>query len=153
MVIEHTNILRHGTKGGFVRILTDNQYSHNTSSIERKCPICGKVFILNYLNKGKKRDYCYDCLPKDEDRQYSKAECLRKALKKILVDYKGGKCEKCGYDKRWEVLEFHHINKDEKIFTLSQIRITKNIDMDTIYKEVDKCKLLCANCHREVHLK
>lgn len=66
----------------------------------------------------------------------------------MLVTYKGGKCERCGYNKSMRALEFHHINPSEKDFGISDI-LTKNIQ--SLKDEVDKCMLLCSNCHAEIH--
>ena len=73
----------------------------------------------------------------------------RNRLKQKLVDYKGGKCEICGYDKCIDALEFHHKNPKEKEMTIS--RYGKSLQ--TLKKEADKCILVCANCHREIHYK
>jgi hypothetical protein len=72
----------------------------------------------------------------------------RKRTKIKLVEYKGGKCERCGYDKYPEVLEFHHKDPNEKDFSISG----KSWSFERLKKEVDKCILLCANCHRETHI-
>lgn len=71
----------------------------------------------------------------------------RKRVKKKLVEYKGGKCECCGYDRCIEALEFHHINPSEKDFTISGT----SKSFETLKKEVDKCILVCSNCHKEIH--
>lgn len=73
----------------------------------------------------------------------------KKRQKQKLVDYKGGKCEICGYNKCIEALDFHHLNLNEKDFGLSK----KYISFEKAKKEVDKCILVCANCHREIHAK
>jgi len=75
----------------------------------------------------------------------------RKEIKEALVKYKGGKCEKCGYDKCIAALEFHHINPEEKEFGISAAGVTRS--MSVLQKEADKCVLLCSNCHREFHWK
>lgn len=67
-----------------------------------------------------------------------------------LIEYKGGKCEICGYDKNIGALEFHHTNPSEKSFQLDSRRLS-NTTIDKLKIEVDKCMLLCANCHRETH--
>ena len=64
----------------------------------------------------------------------------------------GGKCECCGYDKNLAVLEFHHINPDEKEFQID-MRHFSNTSIEKLQLELNKCKLLCANCHREEHNK
>lgn len=67
-----------------------------------------------------------------------------------LVMYKGGKCEICGYNKMClGAYHFHHLNPKEKSFGISAC--TKSFDY--LKTEVDKCQLLCANCHAEEHEK
>lgn len=68
--------------------------------------------------------------------------------KRKLIEYKGGKCEKCGYDKNCaSAFCFHHKNPDEKDFTIA----SKTWAFERLKKEVDKCMLLCVRCHAEVH--
>lgn len=73
-------------------------------------------------------------------------DSMRHRRKQDAVNYLGGKCSVCGYNKCLGALDFHHVNPDEKDFALSGK--TKWEDMK---KELDKCVLLCANCHREHH--
>lgn len=73
---------------------------------------------------------------------------IRRRNKIRLVEYKGGKCERCGYDKCIDALEFHHLNPEEKDFGLS-CGDTRNFEK--LKNEVDKCIMVCANCHREIH--
>ncbi len=81
---------------------------------------------------------------------YRSVKKYRKKVKERLVEYKGGKCEICGYDKCIDALEFHHLDPKEKDFTLSSSNV---LSFDRMKKEVDKCILVCANCHREIHHK
>ena len=84
----------------------------------------------------------------ERKQQISKAVVSwRKRVKIELVKYKGGKCEKCGYDKCIDALCFHHKNPDEKDFTIGG----RSCSFDNLKKEVDKCDLLCSNCHIEIH--
>lgn len=64
------------------------------------------------------------------------------------IAYKGGKCIICGYNKCNRALNFHHINPKEKSFTISSMRA---LSWNTLVKEIDKCVLLCSNCHMEAH--
>ena len=75
----------------------------------------------------------------------------QRGFKLLCIEYKGGVCEGCGYSKCAGALEFHHRDPNEKDFTLSGIKKTKL--NDEIRNELDKCDLLCANCHREAHWK
>ena len=71
----------------------------------------------------------------------------RKRKKIELVEYKGGSCEICGYNKCIQSLSFHHIDKKTKEFTISG----KSWSFERLKKEVDKCILICHNCHGEIH--
>ena len=76
---------------------------------------------------------------------------MRKKIKEWAIKYKGGQCENCGYNKCYEALDFHHRDKTQKDFCISDRNLT--LHWDEIKKELDKCSLLCANCHREEHSK
>ncbi|MFA5340803.1 MAG: hypothetical protein WC332_03400 [Clostridia bacterium] len=54
-------------------------------------------------------------------------------------------CSLCGYSKCNNALEFHHINPDKERKPSQAGTIT------SLLKEVSKCILVCANCHREIH--
>jgi hypothetical protein len=70
--------------------------------------------------------------------------------KNELIILRGGKCSECGYDKNFSALEFHHLNPNEKDFPLDSRRLS-NTSIDKLMAEVNKCVLLCSNCHRERH--
>lgn len=72
----------------------------------------------------------------------------REVMKQKSVVYKGGKCVKCGYNKCIQALEFHHIDSNNKSFSISG---NYNISWERIKNELNKCILICANCHRELH--
>ena len=71
----------------------------------------------------------------------------RKRTKIKLIEYKGGKCELCGYNKCTSALHFHHLNPNEKDFSISG----KSLSFEKLKSEVDKCVLVCSNCHSEIH--
>ena len=71
----------------------------------------------------------------------------RKRTKIKLIEYKGGRCEICGYDKCMRALSFHHKNPNEKDFSISG----KSLSFEKLRGEVDKCMLVCSNCHSEIH--
>jgi 5-methylcytosine-specific restriction endonuclease McrA len=72
----------------------------------------------------------------------------QRAVKQKAVNYLGGKCIVCNYDKHIGALEFHHVNPEEKEFSIGQVKLSSFERMRT---ELDKCVILCANCHREFH--
>lgn len=67
----------------------------------------------------------------------------------MAVELKGGKCHVCGYSKYIGALDFHHLNEKTKGFDLSTRGLTRS--WKKIKEEVNKCILVCANCHREIH--
>lgn len=69
-----------------------------------------------------------------------------KQLKKQAIEYKGGKCILCGYHKCEAALCFHHVNPFEKENNISRLRSWKRVE-----EELNKCVLLCNNCHSELH--
>jgi len=73
----------------------------------------------------------------------------RKKIREMAIEYKGGACERCGYDSCAEALDFHHTNSSDKDFSISSKGYTRS--WKRVKEELDKCLLLCANCHRELH--
>lgn len=112
------------------------------------CTKCGKKLPVDQFNwrnkaKGTRRSECKFChssymkqkyQEKKEEIQEIKSEC---------------RCVKCG-DSRGYVLDFHHINPDEKENTIARMT-SNNYQLDKVYDEIKKCIVLCANCHREFH--
>jgi hypothetical protein len=74
------------------------------------------------------------------------ATLQRTHLKEQAVAYLGGKCEICGYSRCLAAMQFHHVNQEDKDFEVSALS-----NWGLIVKELNKCKLLCATCHAEVH--
>ena len=124
-----------------------NPISGHKTAEASKCILCGKEFISNNYA----RRYCYDCSPEGVGSKVA-LRYKKRALKHQLVKYKGGKCENCGYDTCEGALQFHHRNPQEKDFTIAHINFNGDIiSLEKLYQEVDKCSLLCANCHFEQH--
>jgi len=73
----------------------------------------------------------------------------RRKVKAMAVAHMGGKCVKCGYNKCIAALEFHHLDPAQKDFNLARKGYT--FSWDRVREEVEKCILVCANCHREIH--
>jgi hypothetical protein len=72
----------------------------------------------------------------------------RGQLSREMVAYKGGMCQVCGYDRCLRALCFHHLDDATKSFHFagSHCRSWRALTL-----ELDKCVLLCQNCHAEVH--
>ena len=93
-----------------------------------------------YFSK-KSGSYCKECLVQSNLSRQRKT-------KELAVDYKGGCCSICGYNKCIAALDFHHINPSEKDRRYFNMRGGLSVNLKT---ELDKCVLLCSNCHREIH--
>ena len=71
----------------------------------------------------------------------------KQLIKEFLVEKAGGCCTVCGYDRSIINLGFHHVDPDEKSFALS-MNTTKSLA--AYLEEIEKCVLVCANCHGEI---
>lgn len=129
--------------------------SADEKNFKKICPICKNEFFVS-SNKDR-RVFCYKCSPyhahNDNKGLVKTMVTRRKALKINLVKEKGGKCEICGYDKCVEALQFHHKEPNEKDFSISQISSYTEKTIKKCYEEIEKCMLVCANCHAEIHAK
>lgn len=73
----------------------------------------------------------------------------RRKIKTMSVEYLGGKCQVCGYNRCQDALDFHHKDESQKQFGIGSKGYTRS--WEKVKQELDKCYLLCANCHRETH--
>ena len=111
----------------------------------RKCAICGKEFKITKISQNTRR-YCYECSPPEKGSNYT---YRLHSMKHQVILMRGGKCERCGYDKCEDALCFHHRDPSTKKFQLSmQSGSTK---WEDYLEESKKCDLLCLNCHAEEH--
>ena len=88
--------------------------------------------------------YCKSCFNKRAIQRWIKR-------KTEAIAYKGSSCERCNLHiskAHYSVFEFHHTDRTQKDVDWSKLRLKS---MFSIKKELDKCRLLCANCHRIVH--
>lgn len=93
--------------------------------------------------EGKRAKAVFCCLNCKNNHHVDKR---RKKLKQMAVEHKGGKCCKCGYNKCIWALDFHHIDKESKNFKISS---SHTRSWEKIKEELEKCELVCSNCHRE----
>lgn len=103
-----------------------------------------KTTISKYVNVRPRTEL------QKKQRENSKNCSVKQWLKNVkvkLLNHRGGKCVLCGYNKYVGSLTFHHINPSEKSFTISG----KTKAYKTLLEESEKCVVLCANCHGEVH--
>ena len=74
----------------------------------------------------------------------------RKKVRRMAIELAGGRCQICGYQRCIEALEFHHLGDKGKDFSISDKGHSRS--WSRVKKEIARCALLCANCHREVHI-
>lgn len=139
---------KHGLTTRFLSF-KDPLHSRTTSTgiiTEKKCPVCELIKPADQFHYRKNGEgispYCKTC-------SNAHTTYKQKAFKLKCIEYKGGECEFCGYSKCVDALEFHHRNPKEKDFHMAQAS-TRNFT-ESIMKELDKCSLLCSNCHKEEH--
>lgn len=103
-------------------------------------------FYTNGRTPNGTQKYRSNCKPCEviiaRDRQQSN---IIKALKVLDRTYS---CEICKYDKNYAAIDFHHKNPADKDMN---IRDLKSHSVDRLVLELDKCMVLCSNCHRELH--
>lgn len=93
-----------------------------------------------------------DCVPyKDKERQRNAVRDLSKAKKAALLSYVNAHkssqgCADCG-EADSVVLDFHHLDPKEKVSEVSKMIVSRK-PLKTIQAEIDKCIVLCSNCHR-----
>ncbi len=109
---------------------------------ETELRICKKHGETEFVKNSENRWRCKKCAAEAVQRK-------REKLKKDAIKYKGGKCQICGYNKCDSALEFHHLDPNQKDFGISANGYTRS--WDTVKKELNKCIMVCANCHREIH--
>lgn len=156
---------------------TDQKYTY----LKKDCKNCEEKFysLLTQCKKGKgefcssscvgsyyakKRDQTGENNPNwkggasDNQKRYqeNKQEYLRRSRenraekREWLEEYKSDlECEECGED-RSACLEFHHEDPDEKFKEVSKM-VPQNYSIEKIKEEIEKCKVLCSNCHKILH--
>lgn len=117
------------------------------------CKKCNSEKSTKWANNNRERylNRLKDWHKKNKEGVYQKQKNRNLEISKFIEDYKNDKsCSICGYNKCKKALHFHHVDEKEKEFNISEsIRETTNIER--IKKEIDKCIILCANCHIELH--
>ena len=82
-------------------------------------------------------------------RTYAKNTKAYHEMRLRCQQYLGGVCVECGEDCP-VCLDFHHIDPAEKEFVVCA-KISKGWLWDRLQPELDKCVLLCRNCHAVLH--
>jgi hypothetical protein len=124
----------------------EKEFSYSTYREYRWSKLKEELDKCDILCQNCHRELHYDIILKHEpDRRKDKS---------IYLEYSGGKCIKCGYNKCLAAIGFHHRNPEEKEFWIGGLseRMNSVSDLrDIIKNEIDKCDVLCQNCHTLEH--
>jgi predicted HNH restriction endonuclease len=119
-----------------------------------------KEYREKYYKKNRERIRAREKQHYEENKERistHRKERYHKLKEDFLLTYKKGKkCVICGWNKHPEILQFHHKDRTKKMFTIGNIKVTERTtpkNRELVKKEIDKCLLLCPNCHALLHLK
>lgn len=117
-----------------------------TIGIMKHCPKCNlnKPIKEFYIRRGEQtHSYCKKCVNEQTlNRQRN--------LKAEAVKYKGSVCTVCNGVFHPAAYDFHHPDPTQKDYSLGN---KKNLKLEAHITELDKCVLVCSNCHRTLHAK
>jgi transposase-like protein len=113
--------------------------ANDALEVQRTCPTHGITTFVRYGPNDHLR--CLLC-------RRARVSARRRRIKQILVDEAGGACRLCGYDRAPQALHFHHIDPEQKSFSMALRGVARSLKR--CRAEARKCVLLCANCHAEV---
>jgi len=127
------------------------------------CSKYGQSKPLTEFNKHKRgiTSWCKECVRERSREYYKEKNELIKVKRRIYIkerrkwfnEYKQTlKCSQCD-ENHPACLEFHHIDPKEKDFGIAEALRQLNLGKDEILKEIDKCEVLCSNCHKKLHYK
>ena len=113
----------------------------NNRKVCNQCHLEKDAIKDYYWSNGRTRNICKDCVKENERHKYNERV-------KWVNEYKGTlKCKKCG-ESRYYLLDFHHRDPHDKKCSVSD---TLRNSKEATISEIEKCDVLCANCHREWH--
>ena len=115
-----------------------SRYDRKEKQFQHICRKCQKEYRKEHYEKNKQK-------------YIDKARVFTKSIIEWFNEYKKTlKCKECGESRYW-VLDFHHRNPKEKDIEVSSL--VRNGNKTKILKEVEKCDVLCSNCHRDLHFR
>jgi predicted HNH restriction endonuclease len=127
----------------------------------KKCSRCFKIKKISFFRQDKQKkdglcSWCNECQDeystqrhKTHSKNYANtARERRKRGKRWAIEYKGAKCARCGEQVEDVCYDFHHLNPKQKEISVGVLMDRKK---EAIIKEIKKCIMVCANCHRIIH--
>jgi len=121
---------------------------HTRKNQAEACLICNSPL------SGNQTKFCSrKCHNQSGNARHQNYECQQKrGLKRKLdlIGLRGSKCEICGYSKNLAALQFHHLDPNIKESQMDMRKLS-NSKWEWCLNELDKCQVLCSNCHAETH--
>jgi hypothetical protein len=131
----------------------------HADSIRRQCTRCliskpASDFNFRWRSKGVRHSYCRECGKKLTQSHYRRRKRLYldrnlnayAERRQMVIDAKAKPCADCGVQYPYYVMDFDHLDGTQKVFSLNSVhRVTKR----AILREIEKCEVVCSNCHRE----
>ena len=111
-------------------------------TIIKDCKIHGSVTFVKHKNGNATQQF--RCMKCSADATYRVVQAKRDRAYREIASC----CKLCGYNRCQTALEWHHLDPSQKEITPAKVF---SRSWEKIVKELSKCVLLCANCHREVH--
>jgi predicted HNH restriction endonuclease len=129
-------------------------YKHSTSpdGLQHWCRVCKSATQKTEGSKAYTKSYYLKHKERIRRRVIRNTRRRRRELKRKCVKHLGGECLHCGLQYtpcNLPIFDFHHRNPDEKEFTIGHGLHAET--WEKVKAELEKCDLLCANCHRLVH--
>lgn len=117
-----------------------SEFSINKNKADKlnsECKECQKKYFKEYYKNNKEKHI----KAVTENKSYKKKEIARYKIEQ-------GGCIRCGYNKHPVALQFHHLDKNTKDFNIGA---NLHLPWELLLKEIEKCEILCANCHAIEH--
>jgi methionyl-tRNA synthetase len=101
-----------------------------------------------WYHNNKERSKLTNAAWRSNNKQYvlEKQRLQKRQRKEWAIEYLGGRCCSCGNTYHPSIYEFHHVNPEDRDPSKMMM-----LSLKRLQEELDKCNLLCANCHRFLH--
>ena len=132
-------------------------YVKNRDITTSRCKKCTNEITKKTSYKYKKYYIEYNKKYREKNKEKSKKHYIKKKIEwiKFISNITDIKCKKCGYNKYFDALDFHHVDpqKKENILSVLTKQVLSEERKFKVKEELEKGYFLCATCHREIHKK
>lgn len=107
---------------------------------------------MPYKNPEKQKQAQHESYLRRADRMVEYQRRVRGELRQKVAEYKLARgCKRCGYNRNSCALDAHHIQGKARINDGIAFMCHRRKSWEDILTELEKCEIVCANCHREEH--